>query len=248
MFEFLGGRLDSSAAEAVQEHLTHCVECTLLVESLRRMKSLVSMQSSIAVSHPPVGDLASFFYESRAQSASVAAHVAQCPDCAEELSNYARAEAAVLRSNKAAAPSAAQVPANAWEMIKDWEDSVFAKPKEDVAASDLLEKLSALRDSLVERPGDWKTEAEGPGQIEVAVIDRSGKVQAIELFDEISGGFKHADESRRYDEKLVHALFEFGQGQSYVVSDRVRGDRIELTQEMPSRTRPLSASYFIVDD
>ena len=263
LFGYINGDVDASRAGEVEDHLRRCSECNSFVELIAGLKSQVALSNQARGSdlkapetHPTVAALADFFYSgTRRREASVAAHVAVCTDCANALSHYARGEAAAAgdpasqRQGEASIDSSTAVSEGAWEMIRDWEESEFARDKDDsgLGTGDLLRRLSEL---LAAHRDLFRRRALGepPGLVAVAVIDNSGRMIGVELFKQVTGGLKHADDSELFDEKPVHALLDYGEGQRLVVSDRVRGNRIELRQAQLASTGPLRTDYFIVEE
>jgi hypothetical protein len=251
LFDFATGRLDAGSARAVEQHVNECAECCSLVDSLAALKAEMSAIDARRIEfHPSVGELAEYFYArpTSTTSVSIAAHLAVCKQCASEIAFYAQAEAAA-RQSEAGARAVAQVPAAAWKLIRDWEESPFARTKGgmDVPNQELLQKLSELFDSSrIARSNAER--GSRPALVEVTVIDRSGQVIGVEMFEQSDDGLKHTGESARYNEKPVHALLDFGGGQRSVVSDRIRGDRIQMSYKQGSDLRPLAEAYFIVEE
>jgi len=133
-------------------------------------------------------------------------------------------------------------------LIRDWEDSVFSKPKEahPQISDDLLKRLSALIESKSEM-GSKPATAESPDMIPVTVVDGSGRVQGVELFRRVSGKLEHADQSERWHEKPVHTLMDFESGQRVLVSTRVKRHCIELTKDESNATA-IRTTFFIIDE
>jgi hypothetical protein len=247
LFEYAAGILEQGTVAKIEDHLSECPECKLFSQSLLAIRSW-SRRS--ADSHPSVGELASFFHaSSKARRSPVAAHLATCSSCAEEVAQYATGESAAARY-QVSAKAAGEVPAAAWDLIRDWEDSAFAQPKDEsqIASGELLSRLTELLRSQHERPTTKEHPDAESGLEAVTVIDRSGTFRAVELFQRVAGGLRHTKESDRYDNKPVHALLDFGGGELIVLSDKVRGDRIELRQEAYKDKDLLRADYFIVED
>ena len=139
LFEYLNGALDENAVQSIEAHLSGCEDCASAAAMIRALKEEASesnlksqisnLKSQISEEHPDISELASFFYASRpSRNTNVAAHVALCGSCAEAIAEYARAERAAVAYNPMNAAAGA-VPAKAWEMIRDWEDSSFEKLK-----------------------------------------------------------------------------------------------------------------------
>jgi len=261
LFDYLSGALDASAVQEVEQHLAECPECAAAAELFRALKSARGSEVSTGSepdAHPDASDIASLFYgkSSRAR-AETAAHVAICPSCAKEISEYARAEAAASAYNPAEHVSG-EVAATSWEMIREWEESSFAKPRpaSEVIGQELLSKLFKLvgerRDWLREARPTTTDAAAGAGKhkaVPVIVVDRSGQLRSVEIFEKVTdlsgaGVLRHAARSERFDNKTVHLLHDAG-GRKHVVSCRVQNDSIRL-EEAGGDEGP--ADYFIVED
>jgi hypothetical protein len=261
LFDYLGGALGASAVQEVEQHLAECPKCAAAAELFRALKSARRSEVSTArepYEHPDASEIAALFYgkSSRAR-AKTAAHVANCRSCAREISEYARAEAAASAYNPAEHVSG-EVPATSWEMIREWEESSFAKtrPASDVISQELLSKLF----KLIDERRDWLREArptttdaaggaENPNAVPVIVVDRSGQLRRVEIFEkdiDASGAdvLRHAEKSSRFDEKIVHVLRD-AEGQQRVVSYRVRLDSIRIEEAGGEEGL---ADYFIVED
>src|SRR5215510_11367963 len=128
LLDYLSGRFDPNAALVIEEHLAECAACSSLVGLVRELKTVGRLpEFTSSESHPDVGELAQFFYSKSAKSRSrtTAAHIALCPDCAADIAAYARAESAASGFSPSQ-QTADAVPASAWRLIRDWEDSDFA--------------------------------------------------------------------------------------------------------------------------
>ena len=240
-FEYLNGNLADGPAREVAEHIAACADCKLYFDSLIVLKAQLSNPSDASGVHPSVGELADFFYSESPAQKGIASHVATCTECGEALAQYARAEAAAAQF-QAVQGSTHQIPAAAWSLIADWEDSPFARTKDD-ASLDLMNRLSSLIESK-EKTADESQPGSGGQMVAVTVLGKGGEVLGVEMFEQVTGGLRHSESSDRFNEKLVHAILEFGAQQRTLISDRVRGDRIELTRpSVPARVH-----YFIVED
>jgi hypothetical protein len=250
LVEYTAGRLTGEPARAISEHIAACPECKLLVESLAAIGNRIS-PSTTTRWHPPVGQLAEFFYsEGQEQQASaIAAHVSVCAGCAEEIAQYAQAEAAAERF-EVSRGATARIPPAAWKLIHEWETSPFARPKDshELANDELMQKLSSLLELNPPARSREAGELRISALVGVTVIDRSGRVIGVEMFEKVEGGLKHAKQSARFDAMPVHALLEFAEGKRMVVSDRIRGDRIEIADRDAFASGPLCEDYFIVED
>jgi hypothetical protein len=224
---------------------------------------LSDLKSQTSGEHPDISELASFFYAKsrRAESSSVASHLAHCSSCGEAIAQYARAEGAAAEY-KPVKDTAGEVPAKAWEMIRDWEDSSFAKlkPATEVLSQELLTRVARVlneRAQEVAEPGQRVSgsqnihRTEDPGRVPVLVVSRSGEVRSVEFFEQVvdSTGarvLRHAEGSARFDNKPLHALFDFGEKDSFVVSNIIRRDTIRLQKTGAEESR--RADYIIIED
>src|SRR5215467_96367 len=148
LLEYLSGRSDSNAALSIEEHLKNCSSCSSFTGLVRQLKAVGRADDAgmLSENHPDVGELAQFFYSksSTSKNRATAAHIALCSECAADIAEYARAER--FASQARPSQTAEGVPASAWRLIRDWEDSDFALPKETGLSlgPDLLEKLYKL--------------------------------------------------------------------------------------------------------
>jgi len=276
LFEYLSGALDTKAAQVIDAHLSVCAECASLAGFVRRLKASASepnsegrsqvsdLKSQTSGEHPDISELASFFYAKsrRAESSSVASHVANCSSCGEAIAQYARAEHAAAEYNPAK-DTAGEVPAKAWEMIRDWEDSSFAKlkPATEVLSQELLTRLARILNERTQEVREMGGEVSGSqnihrtedgGRVPVLVVSRLGEVRSVEFFEQVvdSTGarvLRHAEGSARFDNKPLHALFDFGEKDQFVVSNMIRRDTIRL-QETRAEEESRRADYIIIED
>jgi hypothetical protein len=276
LFEYLSGGLDTKAAQVIDAHLSVCAECASLAGLVRRLKAPASepnpeggyqisdLKSQTSGEHPDISELASFFYAKsrRAESSGVASHVAHCSSCGEAIAQYARAEHAAAEY-KPAKDTAGEVPAKAWEMIRDWEDSSFAKlkPATEVLSQELLTRLARIlneRTQGVREMGEEVSRSqnihrtEDAGRVPVFVVSRSGEVRSVEFFEQVvdSTGarvLRHAEGSARFDNKPLHALFDFGENDSFVVSNIIHRDTIRL-HDTRAEEESRRADYIIIED
>lgn len=261
LFEYLNGALDSRANQMIQQHLADCAECASVADLVRALKSeagessqISNIKSELSEEHPDVSALASFFYarSSRVRNPQVAAHVAVCKSCATEIAEYARAESAASRYNTAEAVRG-EMPARAWEIIREWEESSFAKPK--AASEAISQKLLAKLSNLLSEQRDQFSEAEddSAGMVPVIVVDREGEVRSVEMFKKIRGArgasiLEHAEKSERFDNKPVHVLLDFGEENRTVLSNIIRRDTVRLKQPARQESELRRADYFIIED
>lgn len=263
LFQYLNSALDSEAARMIAAHLYTCDECASVAAVVRALKEsalepeserqsqISNLKSQISEGHPDVSELASFFYSRsrRKDNSRVAAHVALCRSCAEEIAQYARADSAAYEYN-ATESADAQVRAKAWEMINDWEGSGFAKlkPASEVLGQELLTRLSRYLD---EQRGRDEASSK-PELVPVTIVSSSGKVRSVEFFEravDSTGGsiLKHSEGSARFDDKPVHVLLDFGKKERIVMSDLIRSGTIRLKQPA-GKEQPRRADYFIIED
>jgi anti-sigma factor RsiW len=277
LFDYLNGALSDDARQQVERHLNECAECAATANLVRELKraaadSRQSTQSSKSSDtatlntddsrlqtpdsrlqtqdeHPDVAALAAFFYDRSPSEgdAQVAAHVAQCSNCAAEVALYAQAEHAAANYEPRAEAEA--VPAAAWEMISEWEESAYARPKpvSEAVNHELLARLTAAL-SEQRKP----VEAISNDSVPVTVIDREGRVRGVEMFKpatdaEGASVLKHADASEAFDARPVHVLLEYGDESRVILSERVERDTVRIKQPV-RRTQPLRADYFIIED
>jgi hypothetical protein len=265
-FEYLNGNLDEKAAQAIEAHLSACDDCALVAQLVRALKEAADEQSSCqpqassrtsykSGDHPDLSELASFFYtrSRRATASNVAAHVALCSSCGEVIARYARAERAAGEYNPASVPAGA-VPANAWAMIREWEDSTFAKvkPANEVLGQELLTRLARILNEQPERLLERDTSAQHVERVPVLIVSRSGEVRSVEFFEEEfdstgASVLRHSEGSIRFDSKPLLVLFRSSEKDSIVVSNPIRRDTIRLEKIGPEK-ESLKGDYIIIED
>lgn len=261
LFDYLNGALDASNRQMIEQHLADCAGCASVADLVRALKSVAgeasqgsNTKSEIAQEHPDVSALASFFYadRARARNSQVGTHIALCKSCAAEIAEYARAESAALRYNTAGAVRG-EMPARAWDMIREWEESSFARPKAagEAIGHELLAKLSNLLSEQREQLAE--AESENDGMVPVIVVDREGEIRSVEMFKKIRGTrgqsiLEHAEKSERFDNKPVHVLLDFGGESRVVVSEPIRRDTVRLKQPARQESKLRHANYFIIED
>jgi hypothetical protein len=275
LFDYLRGALDAQARVSVEEHLAGCADCATVAGLVRALKDdagrseggqsqISNLKPRVSAEHPAVSELASFFYSKspRAANRATAAHVARCRRCAEEIAEYARAERAAS-GYAPAATSVGEVPATAWEMIRDWEESSFAKlkPAGEAVGQELLAKLFNLlseqkdwlrdvrRSAMAQAPGEDETQRLVP----VIVVDKSGQLRGVEVFERVKDAdgesvLKHAEKSARFDKKPLHALLDFGDKDRVIVTDHINHDTARLRQASRPDAKLRRADYFIIED
>ena len=266
LFDYLSGALGKGARETVEDHLLDCAECSSAVAVLRAVKS--EFQNTAfdveAEAHPDVSALASFFYrDSKGQpTGATAAHVAACRSCACELAEYVKAERAAIEYDTSGVRPG-EIPAAAWERIRDWEQSSFAKPKAAgyAISQDLIGNLTRLlaerKEQLELSQPDTLTHpasgSERAGLVPVIVVDRSGGLRGVEMFEKATDAqgaevLSYPGESDRFDKKPFHALLDFGDKNRVVVSDLILRDKIRLPRVERSDAELCGADYFIIED
>lgn len=267
LFEYLNGAVDEKAAQLIEAHLRVCNDCASVARLVRALKEsgleiyregqsqLSTLKSPTFGEHPDLSELASFFYaESRRPgSSNVATHVALCNSCGEAIAQYARAERAAAEY-KPTIVTAGQVPAKAWEMIRDWEESSFAKlkPASEVLGQELLDRLTHfLNERNVSQLESGASRLDSAERIPVLIVTSSGEVRGVEFFErevDSTGAsvLRHSEGSARFDNKPLHALLDFGED-SFVLSKLIRRDTIRLEQARPEE-ESRCANYIIIED
>ncbi len=169
LFEYLRGGLDPSGRDMVEAHIAECADCKEVAGVVRALRQggpdpdRASAWLEPRSGHPDISELATLFYGGAEASdvSQTAAHVAVCPDCREEIATYARAESAADSFDSRAAERVA-FPDAAWEMIREWEDSSFAKTKPEtkslspeLAADDSADREQS-KEARPNEPADLK--------------------------------------------------------------------------------------------
>lgn len=265
LFEYLSGNLEKKDAQSIEDHLSECAGCASVVSVVRVLKETASRPAvagesvdtgAFLASHPDLSELASFFYAKpqRSTGSNVGAHVALCGHCGDAIAQYARAEHAAAEYEPANAAPAA-VPEQAWEMIRDWEDSSFAqtKPANEVLGQELLARLShILNEQQSRRLHREASLAQPHKQVPVLIVSSAGEVRGIELFDrelDATGAsiLRHSEGSARFDNKPLLLLFGFGEAESFVVSNPVQRDTIRV-KRLRTDEDSQNADYIIIED
>jgi hypothetical protein len=272
LFEYLNGAADAEAAQATETHLSACEDCASVAAVVRELKDaasqpesesrhpIVNLKSQVFEEHPDTGELASFFYAGapRADSSRVAMHVALCSSCVDAIAQYAQAE----RASEAYKPGntlASQVPAKAWELIREWEDSSFAKPKpaSEVLGQEMLNRLYSLLDKHTQQVRELDHAVSGPqsaGRVPVHVVSSSGEVRSVEFFERVidatgKGVLKHAEGSQRFDNRVVHALLDYGEKDPVVISELIESDTLRQQHAAAREEKTLRrVDYFIIEE
>jgi hypothetical protein len=155
----------------------------------------------------------------------------------------------------------AAVPESAWEMIREWEESDFARPKIENRESSqtmlvkLAEVLSHRKDELeqlaqeIRESGRFKHEE----TVSVIIIDKLARFRSVTLFEKTTTRegeslLKPVEESGRFDNKPFHVLLDFGEDNLVMVSDIVRHDTIRLQRITRANTSLKRADFFIVEE
>ena len=252
MFQYLGGGLDEQAASKIEAHLSGCPDCSAVASAVRTLKAEAPAEGP----HPGISELASFFYGE--SNSATARHAATCASCSDELALYAQAE----RIAAGYKPEAGgEVPRAAWEMVRDWEESSYAKPRPEGEAlshemlTRLVHLLSERKDQLLDMKRDVianSSPGESPDAVPVLIIDRSGEFRGVEIFHREEGGaagiLKHPESSGRFDNRAIHALLGFKDREPVVITEVIRRDAIELNRISRLGSDPDRADYFIIED
>jgi hypothetical protein len=266
LFDYFSGALDERSTREVEEHLRGCKDCASVADLFSSMRAETSgLKSPLSNEHPDVSQLARFFYDRpRAAGRQTAAHVATCRSCAAELAEFARAER-VASSPPPADVAPAQIPAGAWDMIREWEEGGGDKPRPLSGAArqevfaELAELLSRRKDELREMAREQVArdfDRAFPDKLElvpVIIVDRAGQFRGVEMFEKVSGPrganvLKQVEKSNRFDKKPFQAFLDFGEKSYVVISDLVRRDTVRL-QHVTHPDRPLcDTDYFIIDE
>ncbi len=266
LFDFINGAVDERTAKVIEAHLSECDDCASVAALVRALKQPPSepnpkthyqISGPFAGDHPDIGQLASYFYElsQPAERAQVTSHVARCRSCAEAIAEYARAEHAAAE-HRPGKQATGEVPAKAWEMIHDWEDSIFAtlKSANEPPSQKLLERLLNLVSERAKETLELEgSQSGGPERVRVLVVNGTGEVRSAEIFErefDSTGEqvLKHLEGSRRFDDKPIHLLLDYGEGEPLIVSSTVRRFTIRLPHETRLQGKPLRENYFIVEE
>lgn len=258
LFDYLNDALEEPSARRVEQHLSGCSECARTAQLFRALKSTRPVLTAGVQPHPDASEIAALFYgKASIPRPLTAAHVATCRSCAEELSEYARAEAAASLHDPAGRASG-EVPAASWEMIREWEESSFAQPRPATEA--ISQELLAKLFNLVGEGRNWlrdarRTTANPPAgtthtdAVTVIVVDRSGEVRGVEIFlkeTDASGAnvLRHAENSERFDNNAVHVLQD-AEGVQRVASYRVQCDTIRFEDASSAEE---GTDFFIIEE
>lgn len=215
-----------------------------------------------AGAHPDSGELAAFFY-GKAKTAGVAAHVAACRSCADELALYVEAERAARRRRPTGAHVAAEkIPAAAWRLIAEWEESDFAKPKalDKTTSREVLDKLARLvlrRQAANRQPSRHAVSSPQANRVPVLVVNRQGELRGVELFERATNRrgdltLVHAEKSSRFDDVELHAVThppKLGDRKSYdIESFRVHHGRVRVGKRADDSLTADDTEFFIIEE
>ena len=224
------------------------------VESLRALLKARAEAVASAAEHPSTSELASFFYGS-ASGKGVRAHVAVCQSCAAELALYAQAERTAEKQERQE-KTAAEIPAVAWQLIRDWEESDFARPKAEGEArnADLLNRLAqvvATRKDI--RQARKSVLAREPNRVPVVVVNRSGELRGVEVFKRAAGKrgettLVPAEPLTRYENVEIHALV-YQDAKTYdIASYRVVRNTVRVGAAPKEGQAAVQTDFFIIEE
>jgi hypothetical protein len=207
-----------------------------------------------ATAHPDTDELAAFFY-GKSHKPTTAAHLAACQNCAEEITLYRQSEQAAT-DFKPNQKTAGKIPAKAWQMIRDWQDNSFARPKphSETVSAEMLTKFSRLIASRKEfKPERKAVSKAAPNQVPVIVLNREGDFRGIEMFEksESKSGevtLKHLDQSGRFDKKELHALLSQDSKKYDVESFTIERNKVRVGKMVTRESVRFRAKYFIIED
>jgi hypothetical protein len=270
-FDYLNGTIDEHQKQEIEQHISDCSDCLRLKEVVRVLKDtfrvLIDYRSlgTLHAEHPNVSELAALFYAkaASAQTVKTAAHLSTCRKCIEDIAEYARAERAAAEYKAVNNPTA-RVPAKAWDLIGEWEDSSFAKPKTlsyppaDQARVSMLTRVLAERreelHSLAEqRLTHSPTDKARADLVPVIIVNETGVICGVELFERSKDAdgneiLLHTEKSEHFHRKPFHAVLDFGEEEHLVVSEYVSRHKISVPRSKRSNQQLRRADYFIIED
>jgi hypothetical protein len=251
LLDYIGGHLDREDRLSVEAHLSSCSDCAETVKVVRHLRESKPQPST---AHPDVSQLAEFFYNPAQRHSAIAAHLALCRSCADAISEYARAECAAVEYNPSSRPKGA-VPDLAWQMIREWEESVYASPRTENRESEMmLARLAGMLSRSKEEIEQLSSHQEsGQDLVSVIIVDKLARLRGVALFEKtttIEGEslLRPVEESGRFENKPFHVLLDFGEDQIVMVSDIVRHDTIRLQRITRANTSLKRVDFFIVED
>ncbi len=257
LFDYLGGHLDDENRRDVEAHLASCGKCA---ETAKIVSSMREAKPETSITHPDVSQLAEFFYSksTSARHSSTAAHVAACQSCADAISEYARAERAACEYDPSSVKRGA-VSESAWQMIREWEESVYAKPRVENRKSSqtmltkLAEMLSRSKDELEQLSHRVRESGRSEDLVSVIIVDKLARLRGVAIFEKTTTHegeslLRPVEETGRFDNKPFHVLLDFGEDHLVMVSDIVRHDTIRLQCITRANTSLRRVDFFIVDE
>lgn len=279
LLDYISGAADPETGRTVEAHISNCPECSTVASVVRALRDgaqerhrrqpterreaadreIDALMTEDRARHPDLGELASFFYgESVDQRRGlVAAHVALCPECTEAIAIYSRAEQA---AKQAGATRVEPVPQKSWDLIRDWEDSSFARPKapEEVLSQETLTRLLGLmREHNDELREIVVTQTRGtsptPDLVPVLVVDDRGDFRRVEMFEKTRAAedaylFEHMEKSEQFNSRSLHAVLELNSGEVAIVSERIHHYKTLLQYPGQAGAGVRNTGYFIFED
>ena len=224
------------------------------LDSLRGLLKARAEAVTSGAEHPSTSELASFFYGS-ASGKGVPAHVAVCQSCAAELALYARAERAAEKQ-VGLEQTAGKIPAAAWQLIRDWEESDFARPKaeSETRNTDLLNRLAAVVATRKDiRQARKSVLAREPNRVPVVVVNRSGELRGVEVFKQAAGKrgettLVPAEPMTHYENVEVHALV-YQDGKTYdIESYRLVHNTVRVAATDKEGQPAFQTDFFIIEE
>ncbi len=257
LLDYIGGHLDEENRRAVEAHISACRDCAQTVNVVSHLRETKPQPST---AHPDVSQLAEFFYSKSPGDQSTAAHVALCQSCADAISEYARAESAACRYEPSFVKKAS-VSDKAWQMIREWEESDYARPRPEnrersqTMLVKLAEVLSRSKEELeqlshqVRISGGFKHE----DTVSVIIVDKLARLRGVAIFEKTTTHegeslLKPLEETGRFDNKPFHVLLDFGEDNLVMVSDVIRHDTIRLQRITRANTSLRRVNFFIVEE
>jgi hypothetical protein len=217
-------------------------------------QSLKARALSVKDEHPDTSELAAFFY-GKANKPAVAAHIGICRACAEEVALYAKAEQAAseYKPNK---KSDGKIPAAAWQLIRDWEESSFAKPKpqSETVNTELLVKFARiLAEGKALKKEHKSVTPIDKHQVLVFVLNHSGEFRGTEIFEKVESKsgevtLKCSEKSGRFDSKQLYALLHHGGKRYAIESYSIERNRVRVGKSGEPEIERQRLNYFIIED
>lgn len=255
LLDYVGGYLDEENRRMVESHLASCMACSQTVNVVSHLRETKPQPST---AHPDVSRLAEFFYGKATADQATTAHVALCQSCADAISEYARAECAASEYYPSSWPKGA-VPDAAWQMIREWEESVYAKPRVENRKSSqtmltkLAEMLSRSKDELEQLSHRVRESDRSEDLVSVIIVDKLARLRGVAIFEKTTTHegeslLRPVEETGRFDNKPFHVLLDFGEDNLVMVSDIVRHDTIRLQRITRANTSLRRVDFFIVEE